>query len=99
VAEMADEAAIVKNNVAAVMDSYITNQGRESDARRDPYSRRDLLLRAVDAATIYQDFAGVPPTLKLDALTAKLKAAQAEVAAADDRAALPPAVDKPPRKQ
>jgi hypothetical protein len=69
------------------MGSYITNQARESEARRDPYSRRDVLANAVAAATIYRDFVGAPSTPPLDALKSKLEAAQGDAAAADRRPA------------
>jgi hypothetical protein len=93
-ASVANEAVIVKANVISAMGSYIANQARESDARRDPYSRRDVLTNAVAAAKAYQDFVGTPSTPPLDALESKLRTAQGEAAAADDRSAQPPAAPK-----
>jgi hypothetical protein len=90
-ASVASEAGIVKANVISAMGSYIANQARESDARRDPYSRRDVLASAVAAAKAYQDFVGDPSVPPLDALESKLRAAQGEAAAADGHSAQQPA--------
>jgi len=89
-ARVASEATIVKANVMSAIGSYIANQARESDARRDPYSRRDVLASAVAAAKVYEDFAGAPSTPPVDVLTSKLEAAQREVAAVDQRSAPKP---------
>jgi hypothetical protein len=87
---LASEAAIVKANVISAIGSPITNRARESVAQRDPHIRRNV--RAVAAATIFQDFMGAPPTPPLDALKSKLEAAQSEAEAAERRHAPQPAV-------
>jgi hypothetical protein len=93
-ANVAAEAAIVKANVISAMGAHIANQARESDARRDPYSRRDLLSSAVATATIYRDFVGAPSSPPLDDLASKLQTANSEAAAADQRATKEPAAQQ-----
>jgi hypothetical protein len=93
-ASVASEAAIVKANAISAMGSFITNQARESEARRDPYSRRDVLASAVAAAKIYEEFVGTPSTPPLDSLKSKLETAKSEAVAADRRPASETAAEK-----
>jgi hypothetical protein len=92
-AAVTSEAVIVKANVVSAMGSYIANQARESDARRDPYSRRDVLSSAVAAAKVYEEFVGSPSTPSLEVLKSKLEGAQREAVAADGRSAPQPAIE------